>query len=63
MPIDSKCDCGWNTRVKEEYAGKKVKCKECGTALLVAKPPEADEENAYELLSEAEEPPPTRPQS
>lgn len=63
MPIDLKCDCGWNARVKEEYAGKKVKCKECGTALLVAKPPEPDEENAYELLSEAEDPPPSRPKS
>lgn len=54
MPIDLKCGCGWMARAKDEFAGKRVKCKECGVAVLVPKPP-VPEEEGYEVVEEAEE--------
>jgi len=39
MPIQIKCECGKLLSVKEEFAGKKVRCPGCG-AILAAPPTE-----------------------
>lgn len=35
MPIKIKCQCGKALSVKDQFAGKKVKCPECGSAIQV----------------------------
>ncbi|MCE9582538.1 MAG: hypothetical protein K8T20_08605, partial [Planctomycetes bacterium] len=35
MPITTSCDCGRKLNLKDELAGKTVKCPQCGTALKV----------------------------
>ncbi len=35
MPISIACDCGKQLRVKDELAGRRVKCPECGEVLTV----------------------------
>ena len=56
MPILVKCECGRSLRVKDEAAGRRIKCPDCEAVLRVPKPEEPDVvEDA-----EAEEPPPSR---
>lgn len=38
MPIQIKCDCGKMLRVKDESAGKKVRCPNCQAILTVPQP-------------------------
>ena len=38
MPIEIVCTCGVRYRVKDEAAGKKVRCKQCGTPIAVPTP-------------------------
>ncbi len=35
MTIEFECQCGKRLRVKDEHAGKKVKCPACGEPLVV----------------------------
>lgn len=47
MPITFKCACGQGLKVKDELAGRAVKCPKCGTASKVPAPaaaPDADPE-------------------
>lgn len=45
MAIDFSCSgCGQAYRVAEAFAGKSTKCKKCGTAIVVPKPPEPEPE-------------------
>jgi len=37
MPISFQCGCGRTLRVKDELAGRKVRCPECSTILAVPK--------------------------
>jgi hypothetical protein len=38
MPISFQCGCGRNLRVKDELAGRQVRCPGCSTILAVSKP-------------------------
>jgi DNA-directed RNA polymerase subunit RPC12/RpoP len=38
MPISLSCDCGRKIRVKDEHAGRKVRCPACGIVLEVPVP-------------------------
>lgn len=62
MPISLSCECGRALRVKEELAGKKVRCPECKAAVAVPAP-EADgvEEDAASMLAAESPKPKTRP--
>jgi hypothetical protein len=51
MPISVQCDCGRSLRVKDELAGRKVKCPQCDGVLLVPQPEPAAEEPGYGLLT------------
>ena len=65
MSIAMQCDCGHAFRVKDESAGKRVRCSQCKSVLRVSKPVvevevEVDvEDDASEMLR-AESPPPKR---
>src|SRR5579871_485345 len=46
MPVEAVCPaCGATFRLKDEYVGKKVRCKECGHPFAVA----AQESNGEEI--------------
>lgn len=63
MPIALSCSCGRALRVKDELAGKKIRCPECKSILAVeAQRNEADEEVPEVLPAEDEEETP-RPSS
>ena len=38
MPITVKCDCGKQYNLADSFAGKKIKCRECGEAIRVLPP-------------------------
>ena len=61
MPVDVLCECGWKARVKDEFAGKKIKCRECKTVIQVPIVPEmvAEEEIAYDILTDGPDEKPT----
>jgi hypothetical protein len=54
MPVSFKCECGKDLRVKDEFAGKKVKCPSCNQIIVT---PEITAEDlvATEGLAEPEE--------
>jgi len=54
MPISLQCSCGRQMQVKEEFAGKRIKCPHCQAVLLVAaqEPPPADEAEPEEQPAE-----------
>jgi hypothetical protein len=52
MPIPLQCDCGRSLRVKDELAGRKVKCPQCAAVLVVPQPEPPAEDRAYELLAD-----------
>lgn len=55
MAIDTECKkCGETYRVKDELAGKKIRCKACSTVMLV---PQLDEDEWDEEVPEEELPP------
>lgn len=47
MSVNFECDCGKKYRVKDDMIGKKIRCKECGEAIIIS-----DQED----VSEYEEP-------
>lgn len=51
MPISFDCQCGKNYSVKDEFAGKRAKCKACGRVNVVPEPETFD----AELLDEEPE--------
>jgi hypothetical protein len=50
MPIPLDCACGRSLRVKDELAGRKVKCPQCGGVLAVPEPPAAEEDDEVRLI-------------
>ncbi len=52
MPIPLQCDCGRSLRIKDELAGRKVKCPQCAAVLVVPLPEAPAEDEAYELLAD-----------
>src|SRR5438094_2458057 len=65
MPIPVACGCGRAMKVKDEFAGRKIRCPQCAEVLSVPQP-EAEssaEDNAADFLLEesAEEHLPSRP--
>jgi hypothetical protein len=59
MPIAVTCECGRAMRVKDELAGRKVRCPACAAVLTVSQPdtPKDAEEEALRLLMEASDEP------
>jgi hypothetical protein len=56
MPLPISCDCGRTLRVKDELAGRKVRCPSCSKILLVPKPePDIEEAALGALLEEGPE--------
>src|SRR6516164_4066982 len=62
-PISMQCRCERAFRVKDELAGKKIRCPSCKQVLLVPTPEPApvDEEAALNLLMEEDSRPPLPP--
>ncbi len=56
MPISLKCDCGRSFRLKDELAGRKVRCPACQTLLTVPDPKAEEEAVAALLADDADEP-------
>lgn len=52
MPIPLTCTCGRTLRVKDEFAGRKVRCPACQDVLAVPKPAAVEEEAGELLLAE-----------
>jgi hypothetical protein len=50
MPISFACRCGRSLRVKEELAGKQVRCPKCHAALDVPKQAPSEDEEVIDLL-------------
>jgi uncharacterized membrane protein len=64
MGIPVTCDCGRSLRVKDEAAGRKVRCPACGAAIAVPQPdtnPDIEDE-ALDLLLAAPDRPASAPQ-
>lgn len=38
MPIQVRCECGKSLQAKDEFAGRKVKCSQCGKILRIPAP-------------------------
>lgn len=57
MPIKVSCACGKNLSVKDEIAGRRIKCPDCGKALSIPKPKPPTEVPAdeWDLADEAGE--------
>ena len=58
MPITLRCSCGKTLQVKDEYAGKRVRCPACSDALTVPVP-----EPQFEVVEDEEPAPPPRPRA
>jgi hypothetical protein len=56
MPIPFVCDCGRSLRVKDELAGRKVRCPACAQPVAVPRPPSKEdaEDEALNILLEEE---------
>jgi hypothetical protein len=50
MPIPIICPCGRSLRAKDEAAGRKVRCPNCGNVLAVPQPSKDAEDEALDLL-------------
>jgi hypothetical protein len=51
MPIPIDCDCGHSLRVREELAGRKIRCPKCAKVSVVPQPPAKDaEDTALDIL-------------
>ncbi len=55
MPITFACSCGKTLRVKDDHAGKWVRCPACKETAIV---PEAEPEPAFEVVEDEPAPPP-----
>jgi DNA-directed RNA polymerase subunit RPC12/RpoP len=59
MPISFQCGCGRNLRVKDELAGRRVRCPGCSSILAVPKPDieyDAADVSVADTPSDAKEP-------
>jgi DNA-directed RNA polymerase subunit RPC12/RpoP len=59
MPIELKCKCGRAMRLKDDAAGRKIRCPDCETMLLVPQPVDADEPDVVddsEIVEETAQP-------
>ncbi len=63
MPLAISCDCGRSLRLKEELAGRRVRCPACQGVLTVPRLPSAEDEALAILLADSpeEKPRPTSP--
>jgi hypothetical protein len=64
MPIALSCDCGRSLRLKDELAGRKIRCPSCNASLTVPTPEANAEEEALDILlgdAPAEKKTPSRP--
>ena len=63
MPIPVHCDCGKSMKVKDELAGRKIRCPECKIVVVVPRPQEVKlpEDEALNVLLTAEPPRPIKP--
>lgn len=50
MPISLTCDCGRALRLKDELAGRKIRCPSCNVSLTVPKPETSAEDEALDIL-------------
>ena len=50
MPISLSCGCGRALRLRDEYAGKRIRCPECQTVLAV---PDSDVETSGFIVDES----------
>src|SRR5437762_13865730 len=57
MPIPLSCNCGRAPRVKDELAGRKVRCPQCSAVLVVLPSTPPDDEEIGLLPLEDSEPP------
>jgi hypothetical protein len=57
VPITFACSCGRTLRVKDDHAGKWVRCPACRETAIV---PEAEPEPQFEVVEDDPPPPPTR---
>jgi len=60
MPVEFTCECGKRLRIKDELAGKKVRCSACLAVSTVPAPP-PDRGDEEDLDSRDERPPEPRP--
>jgi len=62
MPINLNCPCGRALNIKDEFAGRKIRCPACKSVLAVPAAPKEPEDLALEVLradeSEEDRPPP-----
>jgi hypothetical protein len=59
MPISLSCDCGRDLRVKDELAGRKIRCPACSGVLAVPRPqPATDEDDEIVTVMPVESPAP-----
>ena len=65
MPISLQCDCGRDLRLKEELAGKKIRCPQCKVVLVVPEEEfvdaEPEEESFETAVATPENSPPPLP--
>jgi hypothetical protein len=61
MSLVIACACGQKLKVRDEFAGKKVKCPKCGNVLIAPAPPPVEEEPVELLEMIEEEKPPVKP--
>jgi hypothetical protein len=59
MPIPLKCDCGRSLRVKDDLAGRKVRCPVCKSVLTVPEPDQAIVQRKTITVVPVESPTPT----
>jgi|ERR1051326_6767086 hypothetical protein len=55
MPISTTCSCGKSYRLKDEVAGKRVRCAQCGSVFEVPAS-DADVETGFEAVESPTEP-------
>lgn len=58
MPIHVRCRCGRSLKIREELAGRKIRCPQCQGIVPVPQKPDAEEEALAILLAD----PPAEPQ-
>lgn len=63
MPIRLKCSCGRSLQVKDEFAGRKVRCPSCASVLKIPLPDESEdaEDEAFNQLNAASDEDEKRP--
>lgn len=52
MPIDVACDCGKGFQVKDEHAGRRAKCPNCGTVVRIPASHSSDSDDRSRILGD-----------